>query len=278
MSDKFPRNNPFPDDEPFEDNNFGLEEEATPEIDPDVEAYSPYDDPEWANDEIDPFEEHSFGEEDAVYQDDVALDDSFYDPPAPLISDSDLEYRDDSGNDNNWFRENWWRLAIVTILVLLIIFLLARSCGSKKEETMPTLAPTPTHVLLPTYTPTPQTELLPPANNANAQNQPAANASGNTTNSPTPVPAAPTPAPASSTTGGKFTINQVVVVTGTDKDELSFRWGPGKNYARRTIIKDGTKLTVIGGPEKADGHVWWRLKAQDGMIGWAVEDYLVPAQ
>jgi hypothetical protein len=78
-----------------------------------------------------------------------------------------------------------------------------------------------------------------------------------------------------------------VKVTGTGPDMLSFRTGPGLNYARLVkpgtedqpyLLPDGTILKVLEGPELADDMRWWRLQTIDASktIGWAVEQYLVP--
>jgi uncharacterized protein YraI len=65
-------------------------------------------------------------------------------------------------------------------------------------------------------------------------------------------------------------------VVGAEADQLSYRSGPGLNYARLALIKDGTILKVLEGPEEADGYTWWRLQDKDGFIGWAAEDWLQP--
>ncbi len=272
MSDQFPRNDSFPDDA-FEDDGFDLEEEAVPEIATNEEGYDPYDDSDWEDAEIDPLVSDDFEEETVEYNEDANVSASFYEPPEPPLSDDELTHAEGIESDGNWFKDNWWRLAIVAVLVALIIFLLARSCGGAKSKPMPTMMPSPTHVLLPTFTPTPQTVLLPTTElNTGAQATPASN--GETVS----VTVAPAPTSVAPATGGKFTINQVVIVTGTGKDKLSFRAGPGKNYARLSVIGDGTELTIIGGPEQGDGLTWWRLKTKKGLVGWAVEDYLKPTQ
>jgi hypothetical protein len=84
---------------------------------------------------------------------------------------------------------------------------------------------------------------------------------------PTPVPAAP----------GEIAIGIYVKVGGTEGNDLSFRAGPSTNYARLKIVAEGSVLKVLDGPLEADGYVWWQLQdVSDGMIGWAVADYLEP--
>ena len=101
---------------------------------------------------------------------------------------------------------------------------------------------------------------------------------------PTPVPfptatATPTPKPTSTPTPSVPTeigVGGYAKVVGAEADELSYRSGPGLNYARLTIVKDGTLLKVLEGPEEADGYTWWRLEDEDGFIGWAADDWLEP--
>ncbi len=97
-------------------------------------------------------------------------------------------------------------------------------------------------------------------------------------------PPPPTEAPAVPST---IAPGVYVKVTGTGPDMLSFRTGPGLNYARLVkpgtedepfLLADGTILKVLEGPELADDMRWWRLQTTDASqtIGWAVEQYLVP--
>lgn len=92
----------------------------------------------------------------------------------------------------------------------------------------------------------------------------------------TPVPSSPTPTliPA---VPAEIAIGFYVQVSGTEGNNLSFRAGPGTNYARLKVIAEGSVLKVLDGPVEADGYVWWQLQdVSDGMIGWAAADYLDP--
>ena len=83
----------------------------------------------------------------------------------------------------------------------------------------------------------------------------------------TPVPAVPQ----------EIAIGIYVQVSGTGGGDLSFRAGPGTNYARLKIVTEGTVLKVLDGPSEADGYVWWQLQGvSDEVVGWAVADYLEP--
>jgi hypothetical protein len=50
---------------------------------------------------------------------------------------------------------------------------------------------------------------------------------------------------------------------------LSFRQQPSTNAPLIIVLDPGTVLEVIGGPQEADGYVWWQLRAQDGREGWS---------
>ena len=91
---------------------------------------------------------------------------------------------------------------------------------------------------------------------------------------PVPPPSTPAPVPAAP---GEIAIGIYVKVGGTEGNDLSFRAGPSTNYARLKIVAEGSVLKVLDGPSEADGHVWWQLQdVSDGIVGWAVADYLEP--
>jgi len=84
---------------------------------------------------------------------------------------------------------------------------------------------------------------------------------------PTLVPAVP----------AEIAIGIYVKVSGTEDTDLSFRAGPGTNYARLKVVAEGSVLKVLEGPSEAEGYVWWQLQdISDGVVGWAVADYLEP--
>ncbi|HID63850.1 MAG TPA: hypothetical protein EYP49_14100 [Anaerolineae bacterium] len=91
---------------------------------------------------------------------------------------------------------------------------------------------------------------------------------------PVPSPAIPTPVPAMP---AEIAIGIYVKVSGTGGSDLSFRAGPSTNYVRLKIVAEGSILKVLDGPVEADGYVWWQLQdVSDGVVGWAVADYLEP--
>ena len=136
-----------------------------------------------------------------------------------------------------------WPLVVILLLILAVFIALWNPFAPAPlptPEILPTATPAlPTLAPLPTATPTPK---------------------------PTPTPSVPT----------EITVGGYVKVVGAEVDQLSYRSGPGLNYARLTIVKDGTILEVLEGPEEADGYTWWRLEDEDGFIGWAADDWLEP--
>ena len=247
---------------------------AGDEYDPEEEAFYP----SLADDEAADEWDEGYDDNDRYEGDyeDEALDEleddvdaSLYDDPAPLVTDFDLEQEEENQTASTWLKENWWRLAVVILLLLLILAMLAKACTGKDDDKTATPI-IPTKVTLPTLTPTPAAA-QPTATPVDSGSQAPAE--------PTPVPPTPAPqpttapAPAPATTG-KFSINQTVTVTNTGRDKLSFRAGPGTNYARLRLLKDGTQLIVIGGPEQANGYTWWQLKTPNGDVGWAIQDNL----
>ena len=136
-----------------------------------------------------------------------------------------------------------WPLVVIVLLIAVVFISLWNPFTPPTQPTVeiiPTNTPAlPTVAPFPTATPTPR---------------------------PTPTPSVPTEIEA----GG------YVKVVGAEADALSYRSGPGLNYARLTLVKDGTILKVLEGPEEADGYTWWRLEDEDGFIGWAADDWLEP--
>lgn len=57
----------------------------------------------------------------------------------------------------------------------------------------------------------------------------------------------------------------------TNGDTLSVRSGAGINYDRLARLQPGTVVTIIGGPEEADGYRWWQIRTPTGIVGWSVD-------
>ncbi|MFQ5855860.1 MAG: SH3 domain-containing protein [Anaerolineae bacterium] len=95
---------------------------------------------------------------------------------------------------------------------------------------------------------------------------------------PTPAPPSPTSIPPTATVPVKVQAAAYAKVAGTGTGGLRFRSGPGLDFITWRILPEGEILKVTGGPEEADGAIWWRALDKTGLIGWAAEQYLVPVE
>lgn len=71
--------------------------------------------------------------------------------------------------------------------------------------------------------------------------------------------------------GNRVRVTQLVNVRtgpGTSNPEVSH-----VNY--RDHAEAGTQGKIVGGPDKADNYVWWRVEFDVGYTGWCIEDALV---
>jgi uncharacterized protein YgiM (DUF1202 family) len=57
----------------------------------------------------------------------------------------------------------------------------------------------------------------------------------------------------------------------TVEDLLNVRAGAGRGFDVIAQLATGTEVTVVEGPEIADGFAWWKLQTAEGVEGWAVE-------
>lgn len=71
---------------------------------------------------------------------------------------------------------------------------------------------------------------------------------------------------------GEIAIGDTVEVV-TDGMPLRLRSEPSTGSTIVTRLPDGARLTVVGGPQSADGYVWWELESELGR-GWAAARYL----
>jgi hypothetical protein len=66
-----------------------------------------------------------------------------------------------------------------------------------------------------------------------------------------------------------------VVVRGTQGQGLNLRAQPSTSARVIANAREGTVLTVVEGPEEADGYTWWKLRTPGGDEGWGAEEWLV---
>ncbi|PJF39424.1 MAG: hypothetical protein CUN54_08745 [Phototrophicales bacterium] len=54
-------------------------------------------------------------------------------------------------------------------------------------------------------------------------------------------------------------------------DALRLREGPGTDFDIIDLLVPGSVVTIIGGPEFVDPHIWWQVRSPRGVEGWSVE-------
>jgi len=169
-----------------------------------------------------------------------------------------------------------WLLSMGILSVILVVGVVALAFLALFRST-----PTPTPVLSLTEGPVlsstegpvlpPPTSVLLPEGETEVEDTPT---SVMVQSTPVPSPSISTPVPA---LPAEIAIGTYVKVSGTGGIDLSFRAGPSTNHARLKIVAEGSVLKVLDGPVEADSYVWWQLQdVSDGVVGWAVADYLEP--
>lgn len=62
------------------------------------------------------------------------------------------------------------------------------------------------------------------------------------------------------------------VINTTDGDRQFIRPGPGvMDASQSTLVPDGTVVTLLDGPQPAQGYWWWNVQTTDGIVGWVAE-------
>ena len=180
------------------------------------------------------------------------------------------------GEEEGYFEERRfprvWLLSMGVLSVILVVGVVGLAFLALFRP-----APTPTPALSPTEGP-----VLSPAEGPAISPSTSVPLPGSES-TPTPMMIQGTPVPPLSTptllpaVPTEIGIGVYVKVSGTGGGDLSLRANAGTNYARLKIVAEGSVLKVLDGPVEADGYVWWKLQdVSDGMVGWAVADYLEP--
>jgi hypothetical protein len=86
-----------------------------------------------------------------------------------------------------------------------------------------------------------------------------------------PPPVMITPTPTYSAGGSGLAVGARATVHTTEGDMLRIRSGPGTSYAVLHQFANGTPVTILEGPTSGGGLIWWRVQADDGRGGWAIE-------
>jgi Bacterial SH3 domain len=152
----------------------------------------------------------------------------------------------------------WALLAIVVGIVILLcvgLVLIIRALTSGDGNQTPTPGPTITLQMIPTST----VSLIAPTSYV----------------TPTDTVVLPvgtlvaTPPPAGIAPGA------LVIVEGTGGAGLNLRAEPTTSAKLVGSAREGTVLTVLEGPQEADGYVWWKVRTPNGTEGWGAAKYLV---
>lgn len=54
-------------------------------------------------------------------------------------------------------------------------------------------------------------------------------------------------------------------------DNLNLRSLPSLQGSIVSKLREGDQVTILEGPIEADGYVWWKMRAANGLEGWAVD-------
>ncbi|MBA2759343.1 MAG: sortase [Chloroflexia bacterium] len=65
------------------------------------------------------------------------------------------------------------------------------------------------------------------------------------------------------------------IATVTD-NELNMRASASTSADIVTTLSQGQQVSIIGGPQDADGFAWWQIELEDGAQGWVAADFLQP--
>ena len=142
---------------------------------------------------------------------------------------------------------------IILLCVGLVMIVQAIRRGGEEETPVPTF--TSTAMLAATDTAVP--------------------AGSTATITPTATMDLPISTPESTPSGEIIEPGVTVVVEGTQGAGLRLRASATTEGRLVTAVREGTALTVVDGPEEADGYVWWKVRAPDGKEGWGAANWLV---
>jgi uncharacterized hydrophobic protein (TIGR00271 family) len=137
----------------------------------------------------------------------------------------------------------------------------------------PTPTPTPPPGSTATFTPSPTAT---PTSTSTPTPTPTATATPTATPTPTPT-ATPTytPTPTSTPTPTPTATPVLAEVGGTGGQGVWMYRQPGLKGIKITAWRDGTVVTIAGGPEEADGYIWIQIIDPKGRLGWIPDRYLI---
>lgn len=139
----------------------------------------------------------------------------------------------------------------------------------------PTPVPTPLPGVTPTLTATPAPALTATPTSAPTQTPtPTASPTLKPTDTATPAPTL-TATPTETATPAPTPTPVLAEVGGTGGQGVWMYRQPGLKGVKIAAWRDGTVMTVIGGPVEADGYVWIQVVDPKGRLGWIPDRYLI---
>jgi uncharacterized hydrophobic protein (TIGR00271 family) len=189
------------------------------------------------------------------------------------------------GNDGDTIRLQVWVRSPRTVSHDEVVQLQERLASSLQRPIALLLSVVPTTrldaLLPPTPTPTPlpgATATLPPSPTPTATPAPTHTPPPTETPSPTATDTAtptPTPSPTLTPTPTPTPTPILAEVGGTGGQGVWMYRQPGLQGGKIGALRDGTVLTVVGGPVEADGYTWIEVIDPGGRLGWIPDRYLI---
>ena len=101
---------------------------------------------------------------------------------------------------------------------------------------------------------------------------------GPAVSAPTAMPTfTPVPTPDVDVAPDELTAGYYAEVFNTGGIGVTVRGGPSANNAPLAVAPEGAVLFVLDGPEAGGEFLWWQVRMDDGVEGWAAADFLQPA-
>jgi hypothetical protein len=151
----------------------------------------------------------------------------------------------------------WALLALLVGIIILLcvgLVLIVQALRGGEEEATATQPPTRTAEVMPTNTLTLFTEAP--------------------VVTPTDTVVLPVETSPAGETPTEIETGAQVIVQGTAGVGLNLRAEPSTQGRVVANAREGTELTVLEGPQEADGYVWWNVRTPDGREGWGAARWL----
>jgi hypothetical protein len=170
-------------------------------------------------------------------------------------------------NQDPWSRWAWLAVPVVGVVVLAGLWWAIFS-PSPELATMavaPTMPPAPTEPAPSVVGAEPETRPL--------LAQPAISTPASEAVAAAPEQPATDEAPAA--LSEELLLGALVNVTGTAGLGLNMRVDAGTEHAHVKVLFEGLSVQIVDGPKAADGHTWWQVRDEAGVVGWVVAQFLM---